>query len=122
MCGACSQYMEYIAFGQLKAVCAFHVYTAQAPGCSSGALSKVGPAFVHFPGLSHSGSQVLHKGTGVVGHAFFPFAGPSNSGNQVLGKHTVPGGLWVLITSLVPVTRFHLRCAMCLLWGADHRL
>ena len=44
-------------------VCALPVYTAQAPGCSAGELSKAGPGFVHFPVLSHlgSGSQALHK-------------------------------------------------------------
>ena len=30
---------------QLTAACAFPVYTAQAPGCSAGVLSKAGPAF-----------------------------------------------------------------------------
>ena len=54
------------------AVCAFQVYTAQAPGCSAGAPSKVGPEFMHFPGLSHSGSgsPILCKGTDLVGHVF----------------------------------------------------
>ena len=30
---------------QLTVACAFHVYTAQAPGCTAGALSKADPAF-----------------------------------------------------------------------------
>ena len=34
---------------QLKVVCAFRVYTAQAPGCSAGALSKADPAFCALP-------------------------------------------------------------------------
>ena len=34
---------------QLKAVCAFLVYTAQVPGCSAGVLSKLGPAFRALP-------------------------------------------------------------------------
>ena len=34
---------------QLKAACASWVYTAQAPGCSVGALSKAGPAFCTLP-------------------------------------------------------------------------
>ena len=34
---------------QLKAVCAFLVYTAQVPGCSAGVLSKVGPVFRALP-------------------------------------------------------------------------
>ena len=34
---------------QLKAVCASQVYTAQAPRCSAGALSKAGPTFPALP-------------------------------------------------------------------------
>ena len=95
---------------QLMVVCAFQVYTAQAPGCSAGALSKAGlhsvhfpgqaPValqancpkwalhFVHFPGLtcsgSGSGSWVLHKGTDSVGCILCP-SRVSSSGDHVLG-------------------------------------
>ena len=55
---------------QLKAVCAFLVYTAQAPGCSAGHCSKQALHFVYFPGLSCSGSRILRKGTDSVGHVF----------------------------------------------------
>ena len=54
---------------QLTAACASWVYTAQAPGCSAGALSKAGPVFCALPGLSCSGSQVLCKGTDLAGCA-----------------------------------------------------
>ena len=62
--------------------------------------------FVHFPGLScsGSGSWVLHKGADSVERAFCAFPGPSTSSNQVLGKLTVLGRLCVSITSLVPDT------------------
>ena len=66
---ACSGWTT-LGLTQLKVVCASWVFTAQAPGCSAGALSKVGLRFMHFPGLSYSGSQVLHKGTDSVGCAF----------------------------------------------------
>ena len=46
------------------------VSTAQAPGCSARALSQVDLCFLHFPGLSHSGSRVLCKGTDPIGHVF----------------------------------------------------
>ena len=77
---------------------------------------------VHFPGLSRSGSQVLHKGTDPIGHAFFAF--PKS---EQLRR---PGAWWVhsprcalhLITSLIQLLGFlseqrerHLRCAICLL-------
>ena len=58
---------------QLKAVCASQVYTAWAAGCSAGACPKQALRFVHFPGLGHSGSQVLCKGTDLVGHVFCAF-------------------------------------------------
>ena len=35
-----------------------------------------------------------------------PFPGPSSLGNEVFGEHTVPGGLCILITSLVPAAQF----------------
>ena len=56
-------------------LCAFPVYTAQAPGCSPGELSKPGPGCEHFPSLSCSGSdfQVLHKGTDSVRPVFCTF-------------------------------------------------
>ena len=46
------------------------VSIAQAPGCSARALSQVDLCFLHFPGLSHSGSRVLCKGTDPIGHVF----------------------------------------------------
>ena len=44
-------YSEWNILGlpQLMAACAFPVYTAQAPGCSAGVLSKVGPVFRALP-------------------------------------------------------------------------
>ena len=56
--------------------------------------------FMHFPGLNHAGSWVLHKGTDPVRHAFVPFPGPSSSGDQVLGERTVPDGLCVHLNHL----------------------
>ena len=52
---------------------------------------------------------------------FVHFPGPSSSGDQVLGKCTVPCDLCILTTSLVPDTWFP-GCAarvVCLLWGDD---
>ena len=60
---------------------------------------------------------------------FIPFPGPSHSVDQVLSKHTVPGGLCILCTSLSKVLCFlgapqrHCpKCIMCLLREADPRL
>ena len=45
---ACSVWTT-LGLPQLTAACAFHIYTAQTPGCSVGVLSKVGPAFCALP-------------------------------------------------------------------------
>ena len=105
------------------AECAFQVYTAQAPGCSAGAPSKAGPAFVHFPGLSRSGSgsPILCKGTDLVGHVFCALPRSEQLRQLVLGKCFDSGGPCILITSLVPAAQFP-GCAACLLWAVDLRL
>ena len=83
--------------------------------------------------------QLTHTSTGdtqtqfwlslVVECAFWPFPGLSSSGDQVLGDGTVPGGLWSYspprsrpLGFLGALRECHLRCAVCLLWGADLRL
>ena len=70
--GECLQCMDHTGFAPAHGACAFLVFTAQASGCFAGELSKVGPGFMYFPGLSclGSGSSVLHKGPDLVGHAF----------------------------------------------------
>ena len=61
---------------RLTVVCAFPVYTAQAPGFSAGVLSKAGPAFhaLHRSKLLRFRFSVLHKGTDSVGCAFCALA------------------------------------------------
>ena len=49
VCGECSQCLTHTGFAPAHCVCAFPVYTAQAPDCSSGELSKVGPGFHALP-------------------------------------------------------------------------
>ena len=49
MCGECSQYLSHTGFAPTHGMCAFQVYTAQAPGCSAGELSKVGPGLRALP-------------------------------------------------------------------------
>ena len=43
LCGEYSQCLGHTAFAPAHSLCAFPVYTAQAPCCSAGELSKVGP-------------------------------------------------------------------------------
>ena len=77
MCGECSQYLGHTGFAPAHGVCAFLVYTAQAPGYSAGELSKRALGCMHFPGLncSGSGSRVLHTGADSVGPEFCALPG-----------------------------------------------
>ena len=75
VCGECSQCLCHTRFARTHGLCAFPVYTAQAPGCSAGGRGWGYLGCMHFPGLSHSGSGswVLHKGAVSVGPAFCVF-------------------------------------------------
>ena len=104
VCGEHSPCSGHTGFALYRGVCAFLVYTAQAPGCSmwSGpcvgcgssfrvlqkSADSVAPAFCVFPGLSGSGSQGLRRTLPRCG-ALFPSAA-SGSGSQRPGR-TLPG-------------------------------
>ena len=78
VCGEHSPCSGHTGFAPYRGVCAFPVYTAQAPGCSiwsrpcvacgssfqilHKSMDSVGPAFCAFPGQSSSGSQELDRG------------------------------------------------------------
>ena len=49
VCGECSQCLGHIGFAPTPGMCALPVYTAQAPGCSAGELSKVSPELHALP-------------------------------------------------------------------------
>ena len=98
-CGECAHYLGHTGFAPAHGRCAFPVYTAQAPGCSAGDLSKAGPGLCVLQVLVYS-----TKAQTRLGLCFVPFPGPGSSGDQVIGKRTVPGGLCMLITSPVPAT------------------
>ena len=81
LCGEHSPCSGHTGSAPLRGVCAFPVYTAQAPGCSiwSGPCVECGSSF-----------RVLHKSADSVGPAFCVFPGLSGSGSQRLG-HPLPG-------------------------------
>ena len=99
VCGEHSPCSGHTGFALHKGVCAFPVYTAQAPGCSiwSGpcvqcsssfrvlhkSTDSVAPVFCALPGLSGSGSQRL--GCPLLG-AVHLFPLPSSPGSQRLGR------------------------------------
>ena len=88
---------------------------------------------MHVPGLSHlgSGSRVLHRGTDSVGCAFCAL--PRFQQLRQPGAWRVRSPRWAVRLNHLPISsrslsfpgalqEHHLRCAVCLLWGADLRL
>ena len=49
VCGECLQCLGHTGFASTHRMCAFLVYTAQAPGCSARELSKAGPGLHVLP-------------------------------------------------------------------------
>ena len=109
VCGECSQCLGRTGFAPAHGVCAFLVHTAQAPGCSTGELSKAGPGLLGLPKSKPLRFRFLRCSTKAqtwLGLHFVPFPSPSSSGDQVLGERTLPRRAVHLITSLVPADRF----------------
>ena len=121
--GRCSQWVDHTGLPQSKVVCPSCVHTAQVPGCSARALSRVGPVFHALPScklLRFSGALQKHRPRWAV--CFLPFPGPSRSGNQVSSSAQSQVGPesyvppWSQPPSFPGVPRGHSpRCSMCLL-------
>ena len=79
-------------------------------GGLQGHCPKWALCFVHFPGPSCSGFQVICKCTGSVGRAFCALLRSRQLRQPGVCEHTVPGEVCVLITSPVLATRFP-KCA-----------
>ena len=88
-------------------------------GSMVGLMATSSKRFMPYPGLLDPEPLPLltHTSTGDTQTQFWfslcglgihlvPFLGLRSSGDQEIGKCTVPGGPYVLITSLVPATRF----------------
>ena len=82
VCGEHSPCSGHTGFAPLTGVCAFPVYTAQAPGCSIGSVPCV---------ACGSSFRVLHKSADSVAPVFCAFPGLSGSGSQELDGCTLPG-------------------------------
>ena len=118
VCEACSQCLGHTEFAPTHCVCVFPVYSAQAPGCSAGELFKVGPGLYGLPRseplrFRFSGTPQRHR----LGWAcvLCPPQVRAAQATRCLANTLCPDGSCVL--SLLPPQP--LRCAMCLLWGAD---
>ena len=81
LCVDSTHLFGHTGFAPYRGVCAFPVYTAQAPCCSiwSRPCVECGSSF-----------RVLHKSAGLVAPAFCAFPGLSSSGTQRLGR-ILPG-------------------------------
>ena len=113
VCGEHSPCSSHTGFAPHRGVCAFPVYTAQAPGCSIWSRpcvecgssfrvlhksAEVAPAFCVFPGLSGSGSQRLGRPLPGCGAPFPSAAAGRVSGTLQTGPGAcLPGGRgWLL--------------------------
>ena len=122
MCGECSQCLSHTRFAPAHGVCAFPFYTAQAPGCSVGELSKVGPGLHALPRskplrFRFSGTPQRHRLSWacVLCPSWFRAAQVT----RYLASTLSPGGALLLITSPVPATWFP-RCTMGVLSQVCH--
>ena len=106
VCEACSQCLGHTGFAH--GVC-FPVYTAQAPGCSTGELSKAGPGLRALPRskplrFRFSGSPQRHRISWAC--VLCPSQVRAAQVTRWLGEHTLPRLAVHLTTSPVPATRF----------------
>ena len=129
VCGECWQCLSHTGFAPTHSVCAFPVYTAQVPGCSAGELSKVGPGLCALPRskplrFRFLGIPQWHRlgWTSIV----CPSQVQAAQVTRCLASALSPGGQCILSHPLSQLLSFldvqrecHLRCVMCLLWGAD---
>ena len=109
VCGKCSQCLGHTGFARTHRVCAFPVYTAQAPGCSAGKLSKVGPGLRALPRskllkFRFSGTPQRHRLSWAC--VLCPSQVRGAQATKCLVSTLFPGGAVHLITSLVPATWF----------------
>ena len=128
MCGECLQCLGHTGFAPAPGMCAFPVYTPQAPGCSAGEMSKTGSGLHALPRskplrFRFSGTPQRHR----LGWAciLFPSQVRVAQATRCLASALSPGAVR-LIASLVPAAGFPgwqwahpLRCAVCIFWGAD---
>ena len=95
---------------QLKAMCASGVCTAQAPGCSAAALSRVGPAFRALPTsqpLRFSGTLQGHDS---VGCPLFAIPMSEQLRRPGVCQATAPGGPRILVTSPIATNALSQVC------------
>ena len=129
VCGECSQCLGCTGFAPAHGVCAFLVYTSQAPGCSARQLSEAGPGLRAFPRskllrFRFSGTpQKCSLGWACI---LCPSQVQAAQVTRCLVSAVSPGRECVLspprsqpLSFLGGSGHTRLRCAVCLFWGAD---
>ena len=128
MCGECSQCFSSTGFAPTHGICAFMVYTSQALGCSAGELSEAGPGLCALPRskplkFRFSGTPQRHR----LGWAcvLCPFQVWAAQVTRCLASALFPAGRCVLSPPQSQPLHLlgvqwdrHLRCPVCLYWGA----
>ena len=109
VCGECSHCQGHTGFAPTHGVCAFPVYTAQAPGCSAGELSKAGPGLRALPRskllrFRFSGTSQRHRFCWAC--VLCPSQVRAAQATRCLVSALSPGGMVLLMTSPIPATRF----------------
>ena len=109
VCEKCSQCPGHTGFACTHGLCAFLVYTAQAPGCSAGAPSKAGPGLCALPRsktlkFRFSGTPQRHR----LGWACVLCLSQVRAAQvtRCLASTVAPSWRLHLITSPVPATLF----------------
>ena len=129
VCGECLQCLGHTGFAPTHSMRAFPVYTAQAPGCSAGEVSKACPGLHALPRskplrFRFLGTPQRHR----LGLCFVPFPGLSSSGVRcfVSALPQVYRMSYLLPSPSHSVSWVHRKSAIsslpCVLWGADLRL
>ena len=129
MCGKCSQCLGCTGFAPTHSMCAFPVYTSQALGCSARELSVAGPGLCALPGSKLLRFRFLDT---PQRHRFgwacvlCPSQVWVAQATRCLMSTVSPGGGCIVspprsqpLGFLGGSGRPHLRCAVCLFWGAD---
>ena len=108
MCGECLQCLGHTGFAPAPGMCAFPVYTPQAPGCSAGEMSKTGSGLHALPRskplrFRFSGTPQRHRLSWAC--VLCPSQVGAAQASRCLASALSQVGC-VLITSLVPASRF----------------
>ena len=109
VCGECPQCLSHTGFAPTHCVCAFLVYTVQAPGCSAGELSKTGHGLCVVPRskplmfrFSDTSQRCRVSWACVLCLSQIPAA----QATRCLVSSLSPGGMMCLITSPISAAWF----------------